>query len=68
MTFNRNIEPELKLLSRTYPVVVVTGPRQSGKTTLVRSVFSDYEYINLENPNILDAGQNFIKRSLNRSL
>jgi predicted AAA+ superfamily ATPase len=36
-----------------YPVVVVTGPRQSGKTTLVRAVFSDYEYVNLESPNTL---------------
>ena len=31
-----------------FPVVSVTGPRQSGKSTLVRHVFPDYEYVNLE--------------------
>lgn len=33
-----------------YPVVTVTGPRQSGKTTLVRMVFQHYRYVSLENP------------------
>lgn len=31
-----------------FPVVSVTGPRQSGKSTLVSSLFSDYAYVNLE--------------------
>jgi predicted AAA+ superfamily ATPase len=31
-----------------FPVVSLTGPRQSGKTTLLKSVFSDYKYYNLE--------------------
>ena len=35
-----------------FPVVSVTGPRQSGKSTLVREVFPDYEYVNLEDPNL----------------
>ena len=33
-----------------YPVVAVTGPRQSGKTTLLRHILSDYQYVSLENP------------------
>ena len=33
-----------------YPVVTITGPRQSGKTTLARSTFTDKPYANLENP------------------
>lgn len=33
-----------------YPAVAVTGPRQSGKTTLCRNLFPDYAYANLENP------------------
>lgn len=37
-------------LSEKYPVIQVTGPRQSGKTTLVRDLFPNYEYKNLENP------------------
>jgi predicted AAA+ superfamily ATPase len=44
----RDIEPVLKELSKQYPVVTITGPRQSGKTTLCRNTFPDYTYINLE--------------------
>jgi uncharacterized protein len=47
---NRTIEPILLELARKYPVVTVTGPRQSGKTTLCRKVFPDKPYINLEAP------------------
>jgi predicted AAA+ superfamily ATPase len=32
------------------PVISVTGPRQSGKTTMVKALFPDYHYVNLENP------------------
>jgi len=35
-------------LSEQYPVVTVTGPRQSAKTTLCRSLFKDKTYVNLE--------------------
>lgn len=35
-----------------FPVVSVTGPRQSGKSTLVRNVFSGYSYTNLEDPQV----------------
>ena len=34
---------------RQYPVVILTGPRQSGKTTLCRKVFPDKTYVSLEN-------------------
>ncbi len=37
-------------LSKGYYIVVVTGPRQSGKTTLVQQVFSDKRYVSLEDP------------------
>lgn len=33
-----------------FPVVSITGPRQSGKSTLAKHCFSDYAYVNLENP------------------
>ena len=36
--------------AQKYPVLTLTGPRQSGKTTLARYVFSDYEYVSLEDP------------------
>ena len=35
--------------SKSYPVVTLTGPRQSGKTTLVKDTFKNYEYLSLEN-------------------
>lgn len=43
---------ELTQLSQQFKVVAVIGPRQSGKTTLVRSQFSDLTYVNFENPDI----------------
>ena len=47
---DRTIEPVLKDLAAKYPVVTLTGPRQSGKTTLCRKVFPDAPYANLESP------------------
>lgn len=44
----RSIEPQLQSLARTFPVVTLEGPRQSGKTTLARAAFPDWSYANLE--------------------
>ena len=44
----RNIEKQVRELAKQYPFVAVTGPRQSGKTTLVKTVFKDYDYVSLE--------------------
>lgn len=44
-------------LRKSFPVIVVTGPRQSGKTTLIREMFPDYKYFNLESPQTLQAVQ-----------
>ena len=46
----REITPRLTTLFEQYPFVTVTGPRQSGKTTLCRSAFPDLTYTNLEAP------------------
>jgi len=46
----RDLSLNLKLLAGQYPVVTVTGPRQSGKTTLVKMTFPHYDYISLEEP------------------
>lgn len=48
MYINRNSSSLLKRYSRQYPIVTITGPRQSGKTTLCRHIFSDMKYISLE--------------------
>lgn len=37
-------------MASRFPVLSVNGPRQSGKTTLCKTVFKDYEYVSLENP------------------
>ncbi|HNW60401.1 MAG TPA: ATP-binding protein [bacterium] len=44
----REITAHLLELASQYPVITLTGPRQSGKTTLVREVFKEKAYINLE--------------------
>ncbi|MBF0407500.1 MAG: ATP-binding protein [Candidatus Riflebacteria bacterium] len=45
----RILETRLKEVSRQYPVVTLTGPRQSGKTTLCRMAFPKKAYVSLEN-------------------
>jgi predicted AAA+ superfamily ATPase len=52
VVFKRFITKELKTLAKQYPVVTVMGPRQAGKTTLVREVFPKKVYVNLESPDI----------------
>lgn len=49
--FDRSIQSTLELAMTQYAVVTITGPRQSGKTTLVRSCYPNRPYYNLENPN-----------------
>jgi predicted AAA+ superfamily ATPase len=49
---HRLLAPRLRALARKFPVVTVTGPRQSGKTTLCRSVFPRMPYASLEAPDV----------------
>jgi predicted AAA+ superfamily ATPase len=53
MPIPRKLERALREAARVYPVVTVTGPRQSGKTTLCRAVFGDRPYRSLEAPDVL---------------
>lgn len=46
----RQISDYLITLSKQFPVITLTGPRQSGKTTLVKTLFSNKQYVSLENP------------------
>lgn len=47
---SRQMSQQILQAAEQYPVVAVTGPRQSGKTTLCRHLFPSYTYSNLENP------------------
>ncbi len=49
---NRHAAPELLRLLGEYPVVILLGPRQSGKTTLARSACPGFGYANLEDPEL----------------
>jgi len=46
----RTLQSHFLELAGRYPVLTLTGPRQSGKTTLSRMAFPDKDYVSLENP------------------
>ena len=46
----RHLTSTIRQAATQYPVVSLTGPRQSGKTTLVRAEFPDHAYVSLESP------------------
>jgi len=62
----RHAEPTLKRLARGFPVVAITGPRQSGKTTLARLAFPKKTYVSLENPEEREFATSDPKRFLAR--
>lgn len=47
---HRNLAETLRRVARGFPVLAVSGPRQSGKTTLVRQEFAHLPYVSLEDP------------------
>ena len=53
MYIPRNIEPLFSRLLKDFPVVTILGPRQSGKTTLVKNFAADKPYINLDDLDVL---------------
>lgn len=52
MILKREIISAINNLVDKYPIIAVTGPRQSGKTTLLKYMFPEYRYVSLENPDV----------------
>ena len=52
---SRELAKTVNEIAGYYPVVTIMGPRQSGKTTLVKALFPRYAYFNLESSHIRDA-------------
>ena len=67
MFIPRKLRSELERFAQKFPVIAVVGPRQSGKTTLVRQTFADYKYFSLEDPDTLDDVQSDPRDFLERN-
>ncbi len=53
MYYERTIEPSIRKINETFPVLIVTGPRQVGKTTLLTKMAKeDRKIVSLDNPTI----------------
>jgi predicted AAA+ superfamily ATPase len=66
MFISREIEKEILRGASGFPVLTITGPRQSGKTTLIKHLFPDKEYISLENPDNYEIAKTDPRALLNR--
>ena len=55
---NRQLVNAIVALKDKFPIIALTGPRQSGKTTLLKNTFPDYQYISLEDPDYREFAQN----------
>lgn len=66
MLIPRTAEATVRRLAEDYPVLVITGPRQSGKTTLVQAMFDDRPYVSLEDLDEREQAKNDPRRFLGR--
>ncbi|HAN09636.1 MAG TPA: ATPase [Clostridiales bacterium] len=59
MYINRNIEKTIENVNKTFPVLLITGPRQVGKTTMLKKLASDdRQYVTLDDPMIREMAVN----------
>lgn len=52
MWIDRTISSKVRQLGSKFPIVTITGPRQSGKSSLLKHLFPQYTYVSLENPDM----------------
>ncbi len=64
--YERTIQQHLTMQMSRYPAVTVMGPRQSGKTTLVRETYPDFEYVLFEDRDTLEFAKNDPRGFLDR--
>lgn len=57
MYIHRSIVDHLRELEQYFPVLNITGPRQAGKTTLLKHLYPDYQYLSLEDPDLRQRAQ-----------
>ena len=50
----RTLIKQIKYMSGKMPIISITGPRQSGKTTLAKQCFPKHDYVNIENPDVYE--------------
>ncbi len=62
----RDLEKKILELAKIYPTVSITGPRQSGKTTLVKHLFKNKDYVSFEDPDVRLLVQNDPRAFLQR--
>jgi len=62
----RSASGALQRLAKGFPIVALTGPRQSGKTTLAKAVFAGKAYVSLENPDEREFAERDPRRFLQR--
>ena len=62
---HRTLQTTLEHFAAKYPIVTLTGPRQSGKSTLLRHAFPEYEYLSLEDLDIREFAANDPRGFLN---
>lgn len=65
MFIERDLEKPIRAGAKQVPVVAVVGPRQSGKSTLIKKMFKDFVYLDMQDADIFDFASNDPKGFLN---
>jgi predicted AAA+ superfamily ATPase len=66
MHFYRDLSDRVQRLAAQFPALVLTGARQSGKTTLLRAAFPDHTYVSLDLPSTAELAENDPAQFLSR--